>query len=582
MAIKKRLHDAKRAYGDKRAAGNLPAKSNNENRKRNGKELRRDIITIALLALLLVSARLYFYTGPVFSNTQDEGIYLNMFSSAVSSHNAISFAAYRNANFSDVTNALFNPVQMFEFYDGFVMPEIALQKLVGFSAAASIAYVMLFSVIELVFIFLILRKISGYRAAVIGGLLLAFLPIDVLFSTQVQPLIPAVAMMAAATYFLVLSIEEKRSMQRRKYLFVLLSAIFIGLGYLINPVSLFLLFFEAIYFLAEALHKSRQAAISIALLLTGFVLAYSIMGFVYLAQSGNFLLYPAVESHIYEYQLYTQSIVRYNAGPVSFSYVTGSPLFYIPIIFNFLDVGITGKVYPLYYFSLMAYAFVAFIPIGIKYRIRYTSFFGAMALLYYIFMNMPTKFLYANGHLSFLMISMQPYISTVLELPIIIVVSLGISKFLGTKRSRIGAYALLALMIAANVLFLAHDTSFYSASVSTLHSFIAFVKQNPNAEFYANPIFAGEVNIMTGSKYSLVMLPSNCTSAFLSNVAANATTKEYFVGGGTIAFALSPQIENATTSCLASYSGIALVKEYKNPFSAYSNEAPPLMIYEAK
>ena len=434
------------------------------------------------LLLLVLLVRLYYFTGPIFANTQDEGIYLNLFTQAAVRHNYLSFSQYRGVNFSNANQAVLNPANIPSFYSGLIYPEIFILSVFGFSSNLGIYYIIFNSLIEALFIYLILREISALRAAIIATILFAFFPLDVIFSNHIQPLVPAMALVTAATYVFIRSENDKNASNKTRFAYYLITGFLIGLGYLTNPLGLLLLVFIILFEffkLLKDLKALRHFTTELVVVLVGFLMTFSITGIYYYIQSGNFLLYPMVDHAGAVNNAIGQpkgSVFRY--GNLNFTRTDVQPLFYLPLIFDFSSY----DRYHSSYFSFIGYLGIAFAMVLIAYKVRYGRLFASMLGLYYVLLNFyPLAFVNAAGTLQVFLIYMEPMLATPLTLPFIVIVALGLEFLLSRRRKMftIIACVLVVATLALAVKDLNSDTAYYTSSVASIYSFKNFMNLYP-------------------------------------------------------------------------------------------------------
>ncbi len=529
--------------------------------------------------LLILGVRLYYYSGPIFANTQDEGIYLNMYASALIFGNPVGFSQYRGIDLSNFSQCLCNPADIFQFYTGFIYPEMLLLKIFGFSVNLAIYYVILASIIEGLFIFLIIERISSIRPAVLGTVLFAFLPIDVLFSTHVQPLVPAMMFVTISTYAFIIASEGNN---KAYYLY---SGIFAGLAYITNPLGALLLVFLFLICIIRVLKKiKRQDAWgntkNLLFLIAGFLAAYSLVGVAYLAETGNFFLYPSVNHAVYLLQEATQPQLTYCIShSLCLDYDVGYPSLYLSMLGN---LPITTIDPYLRYFAISAYLLIPLAILGVvsKKRNRWMLPFILMFIFYLLaIMFFPANLSIKNGVATYYPIDEQPYIATILTLPLIVITALGMEALLKNKRTMLAliVIAVISAAIAYDITSLNGDVGYYVASMYTMHSFINYVSVHPNGQYYANFLFSGEANLVSGYKYNIHSL-GNCSSEYLKSLSNNT----YVVTGGTVSLDISPQYVQGFDNCvIPNLTGYSLVTTANNPLANYSDMyAPQLDIFK--
>lgn len=537
------------------------------------------ILVILLLVLLIATVRLYYYSGPIFANSQDEGIYLNIYAQTLIFNNPITFSQYKNVNFSNFSQCGCNPADEFQFYVGFIYPEMLLLKVFGFSVDLAIFYVILTSIIEGFFIFLIIEKISGIRAAALGAIVFTFLPTDVLFSTHVQPLVPAMMFITISFYAFIIAEGQRKTLQ---YLY---AGAFSGLAYITNPIGIAALLFLLLASIIRATDRKlkfkelKNGAKRAAIIALGFAVVYSAVGIPYLLESGNFFLYPDLTHAVYAYQDATQPIATHCIfSNICLNYITGYPSFYPSIL---VDQQTTTDGY-LRYFGITAYILAAMVVLNLfrKNRNKWSTLFIALFLFYLlVIMFFPTKISFSGGQINYYPIGEQAYITTLLTLPLVVIIALGVDSLFQNKKSylRYFAITIMLALIFYNVLDLNNDVGYYRASMYTAHAFVNYVTQHPDSHYYAAFLFSGEANLLSAYRYNISSLP-NCTARYLSSL-PNGT---YIATGGTTSLDISPQYTQEFDDCvLPNITSYKLIYTVHNPLANYPQmQAPQFSLYE--
>ncbi|MCW6161497.1 MAG: glycosyltransferase family 39 protein [Candidatus Micrarchaeales archaeon] len=548
-------------------------------------------IQVLLIMVLVIAVRLYFYTGPVFGNTFDELFYLNIISSCAQNGVCPNFSMYQNANFSDYSMGIFNPAVMFSFYGGLIYPEIFLNEIAGFSVEGSIFYVIAMSAVEAAFLYLIIREISNERAALIGAAIFAFFPLNIIFSDQVQPFVPAMAMLTAGVYFWLRSDIGLAGTVRRHVhsatvfrgkhnrLYLLLTGFFIGLGYITNPIvssmMIFLVLLYAYRLIARKFSFAKDG-MGLSLIILGFLLAFSITGIYYLATSGNFFLYPDVERASVINIATTSGIYPTYIrlfGNVLLEFDSGSPITYIGMLFNvFSGQKVEYAYFNLISFSILGYLLPVFIAVlAFAKKFRYRSFFVAMLLFdLLVLFFFPDGWISLGGSFRLLMISDRLMYATLLVLPVTVISALGIERILesGKKYAKIAGAAALVAIVIVSLYQQSYDSSFYRSSVYSLNMFDRFAAMHPNATYYTSTYFANEANLLTDYRYNITAL-YNCSSANIASIESGRNA--YLVVGGSLGLSLSPTYTTSFESCVLDNmtSGYRVVFTAKDPYAPY-------------
>jgi len=531
--------------------------------------------------ILALAVRLYYNSGPLYV-LGDEGIYLNIISqSVVFKSHPLSLLMYRNANFSNPLETIFNPANIFKFYAGFLYPELLINDIFSYSAANVIYYVTFWSLIECIFLFLIIEAISNRRAAIIGALLFSFFPLDVILSIRVLPIIPMIAMLTIAVY---LFIKRKKSEKTKtKYIYSLLSGFFVGLAYLVHPEGVILLPFLILYSLVTIIsNKSvfREEIRNISFTVIGAFLAFSITGIWYFMITGNFFLYPEVDHNVFLYQSRTQSLYNISIGSNAvLSYTTGTPLNYVNMLFR---LELTKNLFPvehgLFYFSVIGYLAVAFGTFLLlksknsQQRMFVYLFIFYLAALSFTPTNISTN---SRGQVMFLMVNSDVIYSSILILPLTIIIALGLEQMFSTniKGVKYVAVGIITCCVVVSIMQLNYDSTIFRNSMYDVNQFVKYVSLHSSGVFYAQPTFAQEAQDISRYRYLSSIRPLFSCSA--SNIAK--INDSYFVVGGTLSISWTPAIMQSYNNCVtANLTNANLVYNASNPYEP-SN---PLRIFK--
>ncbi|MEM3859532.1 MAG: hypothetical protein QW478_09030, partial [Candidatus Micrarchaeaceae archaeon] len=387
----------------------------------------------------------------------------------------------------------------------------------------------------------------------------------------------AMMMIDIAVYaFIIANEKHKKSLY-------LISGVFTGLAYLANPLgALLLILFVLICFISILNKKLTYKSVvqNLIFIIIGFIIAYSLIGIVYLFETGNYFLYPELTHAVYLYQEVTQPTLNYCiSGNFCLIYTTGYPSFYLSTITDFKTI-----IHPyLKYFGISFYVFIAMAVLSILFmpKKKWALVFIGIFLFYLIaIMFFPANITFNNGIIDYYPISEAAYITTILTLPLIVVTALGLETMLKQKSLIVRAVALVLVcfILYYDISVLNNDIGFYRASMYTLHAFVNYVQAHYSSTFYGNFLFSFEANLLTSYKYKIAYL-QNCSSAYLNGL-PNGT---YVATGGTISFSMDPSLvdnfDNCVVKNLTDYSAIYSVT---NPFQNYSGDAPQLKIYLKK
>lgn len=148
------------------------------------------------------------------------------------------------------------------------IPGATLLEIHVFSRLVSI----LFSLGSLVFLFLLVQKLSGDLEAFLASLVFALLPYNIYFSRTILPEVPLVFFLTGAIYFLVKKVIEGKNARSWEFW---LSAVFAAVAMLLKPYALFFAL-PLVYFKFKhhgfKLFKNPYSYVYVAIAVTPFIL----------------------------------------------------------------------------------------------------------------------------------------------------------------------------------------------------------------------------------------------------------------------------------------------------------------------
>ena len=151
------------------------------------------------------------------------------------------------------------------------------------------------------------------------------------------------AFLSGSFYFFLLALDTSKSNNKTAYYAI--SGLFAGLSYITNPLGLAFMIFVAAYlilmFVHSALRKNGLFDYRALLIFAGFLLGFSFTGVLYLAQAGNFFLYPLYDHGVFMWQAtsanYGGGTTDYTLfGIITLEYVYGSPTYFPNLFFRML------------------------------------------------------------------------------------------------------------------------------------------------------------------------------------------------------------------------------------------------------
>ena len=189
------------------------------------------LISVLFVALCL---RLYFFVGV---NLNDDLEYSDQ--------------AYRLATGIGREGYAFSSIDSLRFL--MVLPVALGYWLFGVSFASSSIYPLLCSLATIALTHVLARLLFGFEVALAASLMLAFFPLDVVYSTQLVPTVPLACFLVACLLCFVkadlMSQSDRQSARKRSELVFFMSGVLLGMGWMVNepaPLFGFTVFFYAV------------------------------------------------------------------------------------------------------------------------------------------------------------------------------------------------------------------------------------------------------------------------------------------------------------------------------------------------
>lgn len=191
---------------------------------------KKPIAYLIIILVIAITLRIIFYTGV---NFNDDLVYLN-------------FA-------HDITQGKFHP-HPYIFATRLLMqyPIAFFFLLFGVSEFSATLYIILTSLGTIIFTYLIGRELFNNSTGLLAALLLAFLPLDIIYSTTITPDVPTAFYLAASVYLFI--IGNKKNNKLLQYS----SGIAIGLAWFVKNLALVYVLLFIGYFILELISKKER------------------------------------------------------------------------------------------------------------------------------------------------------------------------------------------------------------------------------------------------------------------------------------------------------------------------------------
>lgn len=220
-------------------------------------------ILLILILILGLFLRMYFFVGV---NRSDTPLYLH------SANRVLNGEFYLGSFIGKTRIMMIYPIAFFFF-------------LFGINELSAALYPLLTSLGSILVIFYIGRLLFNKKVGLLAAFFLSIFPLNIVFSTWPMPDVP-VAFFSALSILLFLKAELGAEKNTRK-IFLLLSGVFVGIGYLTKVSGLIPLLFIVPYILYKII-KKREIDFNYGLLFLGFILILFVEGLFYLNFTGNF------------------------------------------------------------------------------------------------------------------------------------------------------------------------------------------------------------------------------------------------------------------------------------------------------
>lgn len=416
-----------------------------------------------LLALILVFGlflRLYFFVG---LNWSDDVGYV-----------ADAYSIFKgNFNYPGYTNALrwmvLHPIALF----------FSIFGINNFSAAL---YPLICSLLTILLGFYFGKLVSNVKIGVITAFLISFFPLNVIYATWIMPDVP-IAFFIGLSVYLFLKGEKER-----KILFYFLSGCSIGIAYL-HKISGILPFLFIVPYILYKILKERKINFNYSLIFVGFLLIFTLEGFFYLSNTGDFLLrYHVVKGHFtepgaIEKHALNPSLTYYPQGLLNLTpnfrfnwnnkYFVQYGLFYYFIILSgvYLIIKKFRKSYPIILWVLIFFLYLEF---------------GSMSLTHYT----PIHKLYR--HL------------TVLTLPSLLILSYFLFSLLNKKSGKIKkgiSISIIVFLFITSVYYTYYRHFYLKESVRDQKKIYKFLQNKPEKLIYGDGGTIGHLRFYSKFKW---------------------------------------------------------------------------------
>ena len=265
---------------------------------------KRLILLLIILVALII--RFYFFTGLINTLPQDDGIYHNLAYKASKGD----FLLTRYVNIS--ADYKIGPHDSFVFRTFSYMPTAFFYYLFGVSEFTTALFSLICSIGSIILIYFFGKEFFNENTGLISAFLFSIFPLDIISSTRLTADIPLMLFMALSVFLFLKGIKYDDKRQ------ILLSGIFIGIGYLVKVTSI-LLIGVFIIFIIYLVYKKRFKFFYLLFIL-GFLIVFSFEGLVLFIIDGDFFIRSHILNNawIVKYYIQWEGVIDKGNGLVEF------------------------------------------------------------------------------------------------------------------------------------------------------------------------------------------------------------------------------------------------------------------------
>jgi len=458
---------------------------------KNLRKIRPEIWLILILIFALI-IRLYFFIGLVNADPQDDGIYIFYIKDVIEGKHNIKY-------FSQLANEeTVNPVNTFKVRNGFLFPEAFFVKILGYNQIGFTIYSLICSMTIIALAYFFGKNI--FRSESIGllsSLLISFYPLDVIFSTKISPDISLACFISLSIYFASLPLIYKN---RKAY--TLLSGFFASIAYTIKTfgIILFPVIFSLIIYSWFKKNDRKKLKLFIIYFVIGFLPIFLINETYFYLNTGHLLLEPTVNRKA--------QLDNFKGGHStyfitdSFRILTtfGDPLEYTRLMFNLKEnkPGINYLGY--FYFASFAFLLVLLIKKKIN-KAAPIVIWLIVGIIVLEFFPVGIEF-ESNGNLQvdYLLIPKEGRFISMLTLPAVLLVSLGLFSIQNDNIRKLSIILLIAFLSVTSVIIINKTHLYFKDGIKDTEEASKLIPAL-DKPIYMDHLARGEIRYFTGFKY---------------------------------------------------------------------------------
>lgn len=453
------------------------------------------LVFILIFALVL---RLIFFVGLVCADPQDDGIYMSNVHSIFRGH--YNLDRYKGENL--LKKHLANPAETFSFRIGLLYPCTLFSLLFGISDFSMTLFSLLCSLGGIVLAFYFGKFIFNRNVGLIAAFLLSFFPLDVMYATRIAVDVPLAFFVLLSLYLFLTGrdrYKDKYKFTYRTYsinkgsMYLFLSGLTLGIGYLVKPMAIILIGFYFIYVLYDLLRK-RPIKIFFYIIL-GFLIILTIEGTYYYLQTGHFFLHKEIvtRAYLFKYEVENVRVIDIT-DQIRISYTDGYPFYYSDILLNKWHHRPNVN-----YFGYFPYFVILSILYLLIKRIKEAYVLIFLVLFLFLYLEFGTAYIHFNFEdspiVNYLMLFKNPRFLTLLIVPSLIILAYPL-----TKTKKIFSIIIICFLFITSIHHINESRNFFLSNVRDMKEAVSFLKEQPQKEIYCDYLCAGILQYYFGFK----------------------------------------------------------------------------------
>jgi 4-amino-4-deoxy-L-arabinose transferase-like glycosyltransferase len=419
----------------------------------------------ALIVLLALLLRLWFFVGLVAGDPQDDGIYYNY-----------AFNIYRNGPdyfelFRHRSGDLANPIDQFHFRPMVTYPIAASFRLFGPGEFAAALWALVCSLGTVWVVYRLGTAVHGHATGLIAALLCAVYPVEVINATRILSDVQVGLFFALG---LLLLVEGAR---RDRLLLCALAGASAGGAYLANARGLIAVgvLVASAALLAWRRRTSWRAAAAVA---AGFIAVFLVEATIYYAKTGDPFLNYRIHSEAARFKYLYEPVETIRWWRLQIRYTNGEPLELIRTVFGLRDLPTTQ-------FGVFFLLFAAAGVVSLwRRRNRLLLLVSAVVFAFLEFGAVGIAFDRAAGELQYSMIYKQPRFLMILSAPLLVIAADALHAL--WQRRRVAAVVILLFVAGTSLTSSSRTHAFYRGGLQDLRSVAGFVRAQPDIVFWSD------------------------------------------------------------------------------------------------